>query len=339
MMMYRIAQENSEEPPPPRRKRKRGGVHAEDMALVTPETAAVRSGWKVTEMGRVMRPVRIRPLHPLPTPLSTSVPKKKSKDKDTDTAGKPKSKKRRDPDARARRRTIDMTRWGSVHLSGVFLEDAGLDAGQISQDLDEVQEMVEAGSSDDSGSDDGAVAPPAVGVVPEMPAPVVKPTAAVAVPAPIPVSKPSIAVASQTAPKMVSDQPPQSDIVDLAKEKNQSLSLLKSLFEARGGEWGSRESVGSDVDEEELLKIGGEMALDEDDPDGIEFVPMDVDDVRTPQPAPPSPKIPDVAPRASPPPKTTKAPTQATKLKDLFVSREEDGKIIYNFPHIVFISH
>ncbi|KAJ6546408.1 hypothetical protein DFH09DRAFT_927192 [Mycena vulgaris] len=295
----RIAQENAADPPPPRHKRKRGGVHAEDMSPVTPENAAGRSGWKVTEMGRVMRPVRIRPARPLPPPLTSSLPKTFSGSKEKDAkkeATKP--KKRRDPDSRSRRRTIDMMRWGSVHLKGIFLEDAGQSIGDVSQD--EVQEIVEANQSDTSDEpDDAAIGRLSVSIDAEPAAPVVKPTATVAVP---PV------VAPHPAPS--SDQTAQRD-VDLAKEKTQSLSLLNSLFGARDGEWGGRESVGSDVDEEELLKIGGTTTLEDDN--AIEFVPMDVD----PPAVPPSPKIAEVAP-------TPKRTTQATKLKDLFVSREED---------------
>ncbi|KAJ7740900.1 hypothetical protein DFH07DRAFT_838359 [Mycena maculata] len=295
----RIAQENAEEPPPPRRKRKRGGVHAEDMTLVTPENAAHRSGWKVTEMGRVMRPVRIRPAKPLPPPLSVLKISTVSKDKETT-----KPKKRRDPDSRARRRTIDMLRWGSVHLTGIFLEDAGLGTGNLSQD--EVREMVEADQSD--SSDDGG--PDDTPVVLQTPLPAVKQPASAAVAVPM-LSKPPIPT------RMVPDGTAQSE-VDLAKEKNQSLSLLNFLFGARDEEWGGRESVGSDVDEGELLKIGGTLAQEDDD--GIEFVPMDVD-VREPVVAL-APKIADVAPKPQAPPKKV---TQATKLKDLFVSREDVG--------------
>ncbi|KAJ7056511.1 hypothetical protein C8F01DRAFT_1156449, partial [Mycena amicta] len=61
------------------------------MELVTPETAAQRAGWKVTEMGRVLRPMRMRPERPLPPPLATETkPKKKE-------AATSKPKRRRDP--------------------------------------------------------------------------------------------------------------------------------------------------------------------------------------------------------------------------------------------------
>ncbi|KAJ7648587.1 hypothetical protein DFH06DRAFT_1476105 [Mycena polygramma] len=308
----RIAQENSEEPPPPRRKRKRGGIQAENMTLVTPETAAQRSGWKVSEMGRVMRPVRIRPEHPLPPPLISSVPKKP---KTSSTKETTKPKKRRDPDSRSRRRTIDMTRWGSVHLTGIFLEDAGQATGNLSQD--EVEGMVEADLSDssvDSEPDGGDILPvaPLVGIEKSRPA------STGAVPAPTAASKPSKIDSNQAMRPVVSKPSTKSD-VDLAVEKTQSLSLLSSLFGAREGDWVGRESVGSDVDEEELLKIGGTIPLNDDD--AIEFVPMDVD-VREPTMiAPPSPPLSEAAPAPIAPPKK---PTQATKLKDLFVSRDED---------------
>ncbi|KAJ7156119.1 hypothetical protein C8R43DRAFT_884320 [Mycena crocata] len=301
-----IAQENAEEPPAPRRKRKRTGVHAEDMSLITPEAAAVRSGWKVTEMGRVMRPVRIRPERPLPPPLVSAVPKKTPKDKDAKKETT-KPKKRRDPDSRSRRRTIDMMRWGSVHLTGMFLEDAGQ---PLSLDETEVQDMIEADYSD-SSDDSDEVLPAVVPVlVAQKTSPPVVESAAAAAVAPPP---PPIAVSKQAMP---SDQAAQSE-VDLAKEKNQSLSLLNSLFGAPDGEWGGRESVGSDVDEEELLKIGGTSTLEDDS--AIEFVPMDVDVREVAAAVPPSPEPVPTAPQPQ-----SKNATQATKLKDLFVSRDQD---------------
>ncbi|KAJ7694599.1 hypothetical protein B0H17DRAFT_1159120 [Mycena rosella] len=319
----RIAQENAAEPPPPRRKRKRGGVLAEDMSLVTPENAAERAGWKVSEMGRVMRPVRIRPERPLPPPLTSSAPKKPATSKDKDAAAKP--KKRRDPDSRARKRTIDMTRWGSVHLKGIFLEDAGLRTADPELSQDEVEGMVEVDLTDsDNDSDDGGVqsvavnaqlAAPTVKITPDaaVAAPKVKPTPAVVLAAPAvkptAVAGPKVA---PTAPTTVSDAD-----VDLVQEKTHALSLLNSLFGGTDKDWGGRESVGSDVDEEELLKIGGTINTQGDE-DAIEFVPMDVDV----QESAPSPKIAEVALALPPPPKKV---TQATKLKDLFVSREEDA--------------
>ncbi|KAJ6480940.1 hypothetical protein C8R45DRAFT_1004138 [Mycena sanguinolenta] len=298
----RIKQENTADPAPPRRKRKRGAVEAEDMTLVTAENAAHRPGWKVTEMGRVVRPVRMRPPRPLPPPLVTSA-SKISKNSTTNATTKP--KKRRDPDSRARRRAIDGTRWGSVHLKGMFLENAGQAIEQRSQaeGLETVEATHPSSDSDDDGDDEAPSVAPAVTPRPATPA--AKP---VAVATPIISTPPAPDPRSQ----VVSDSMAPAD-VDLTAEKKQSLSLLNSLFGA-GDNWGGRESVGSDVDEEELLKIGGNTHFDEID-DPIEFVPMDVD-VRQPALAP------EIA--EAPPQLPSKAPTQATKLKDLFVSKEKD---------------
>ncbi|KAF8217097.1 hypothetical protein K438DRAFT_1748208 [Mycena galopus ATCC 62051] len=319
--MYRIATENATEPPAPRRKRKRGGVEAEDMSLVTPENAAQRPGWKVSEMGRIVRPVRMRPARPLPPPLVSSVAKaaKASKDKDKDSKKEAKPKKRRDPDSRARRRAIDGTRWGSVHLTGMFLEDAGLGARHLAEE--DAMEMVEAFSESDSEAEVPAVA--AASVQPKPTTPAVKP---VAIAAPIP-AKPPVPVAEPKQAVVLSEPTASSDI-DLAVEKNQSLSLLNSLFGA-GDNWGGRESVGSDVDEEELLRVGGSTHFVEEDNDPIEFVPMDVDANRLPAQAVSPPEDEegeeeDITEVEAAPPPPRKAPTQATKLKDLFVSREAD---------------
>ncbi|KAF7370177.1 hypothetical protein MSAN_00648300 [Mycena sanguinolenta] len=303
----RIKQENAAESTSPRRKRKRGAVEAADMTLVTAENAAQRPGWKVTDMGRVVRPVRMRPPRPLPPPLVTSANKIAKNSKTNAATTKP--KRRRDPDSRARRRIIDGTRWGSVHLKGMFLENAGQTIGDRSQA--EALETVEATHTSSDSEDDDDIPPVAGPVRPRPAPPAAKP---VAVAAPATISQPPM---PDSRSQVVSDSVGRPD-VDLTAEKNQSLSLLNSLFGA-GDDWGGRESVGSDVDEEELLEIGGNTHFDETD-DPIEFVPMDVD-VRQPAVAAPSPEIIEAPPTPQLP---SKAPTQATKLKDLFVSKEKD---------------
>jgi hypothetical protein len=66
-------------------------------------------------MGRIIRPVRIRPEKPLSAVISSA-----------STAGKKDGKKKREREklelVRARRRTIDPTKWDSQHLNGAFLE-------------------------------------------------------------------------------------------------------------------------------------------------------------------------------------------------------------------------
>ncbi|KAJ7066104.1 hypothetical protein C8F01DRAFT_1218396 [Mycena amicta] len=280
----RITTENNAEKAEPRRKRPRGAVYAENMELVTPETAAQRPGWKVTEMGRVLRPMRMRPERPLPPPLATETkPKKKD-------AAKSKPKRRRDPNSRARSQTIDVTRWGSVHLKGMFLENAA----EVSHKRvpEETRPMEESESSSDEESPAPSIPTPASTSKPTAPPPPAR-------------SKPALPKPSPSNT---------SAAIDLAAEKTGTLRLLDSLFGGDAKEWGGRESVGSDVDEEELLKIGGGVGADGED--GIEFVPMDVDSGRM---EPDEDNEDDSAPTT-----TDAAPSKATKLRDLFAPRAED---------------
>ncbi|KAK7012788.1 hypothetical protein R3P38DRAFT_3208721 [Favolaschia claudopus] len=303
----RIATENTADPLPPKRKRKRGAIQADDMTLVTPDTAANRPGWKVTEMGRIVRPLRMRPAHPLPPPLVSAVKK-------TDT-GKP--KKRRDPDSRARRRTIDPTRWGSVHLKGVFLENAG--QVPVNEDI--------IGSDESSESEDEeeeealeVVPPPRLPVVAQKPPPAVTPS-------PAPPPPPSFA-----PPKSTPFAAPASPEVDLSTEKTHSLALLQSLFGSRSdADWVGRESVGSDVDEEELRKVGGGQGYIGGEEDGVEYVPMEVDgDVVLPFAGAAEAEEDDKEEEEDKeqevlPAPQRQAPTQATKLKDLFAAKAPEA--------------
>ncbi|KAJ7066120.1 hypothetical protein C8F01DRAFT_1052158 [Mycena amicta] len=267
----RIATENNEEKAEPRRKRPRGAVYAEDMELVTPETAGQRAGWKVTEMGRVLRPMRMRPERPLPPPLATETkPKKKE-------AATSKPKRRRDPNSRARRQTIDVTRWGSVHLKGMFLENAA----EVSQKRvpDETRPMEESESSSD-----------------EEPASSLNNNTGIYIQTNR--STTTCKIKSHALP-----QPPPSNTsaaIDLAAEKTGTLRLLRlRCSEAMRRKWGGRESVGSDVDEEELLKIGGAVATVGED--GMSSSRMDVDSGRM-EPDEPTTKVStDYNRRCSPP--------------------------------------
>jgi len=269
------------------------GIYASDMSLVTRKSAASRGGgWKVTPMGRVVWAVKMRPERPLPSGLPVGLNEKRGK----------KRKRVKEPDVRARRKKIDMTRWGSTYLSGVWL-DGGDDAGAlgvVGEAGDEgggggwSREGSEGGmsSGDDVVIEDGVLSTQLV-TVPEMASQPVQDTSAV-------------------------------DGLGIAAEKLASLSLLASLFgnkEDDEDDWVGRERVGSDVDEGALLRgedqrMGGEEAVD------FEEVPMDdggqskgttkTSDVRQP----------------SPPSKDTMQ--QATKerpqgLKDLFAPKEDDG--------------
>ncbi|KAF7308154.1 hypothetical protein HMN09_00663100 [Mycena chlorophos] len=314
----RIAAENAS-PPTPTRKRKRStaGVHAPDMSLVTPENAATRRGWTVSAMGRVLRPMRMRPARPLPPPLdavsSSSFKTKKAKMGE----GKRERKRRRDPDVRARRKTIDVTRWGSVQLKGVFLENAGA-AKSKDDDLEVKMDLVDEDGSSSTSDEDEAEPAPAPKPVASLP----KPSADKPQTKPAPIVPPP-----KPVPATLRQQPPQRHAMDLVEEKNDTLRLLESLFGGHGSEakeWGGRESGGSDVDEEELLAVGGPMQGDDGEEDGIEFVPMDVDgdgdeQVEDDEEEEEEEEVP-AAPIAAP-----AEPSTTTRIKDLFAPHADAG--------------
>ncbi|KAF8622391.1 hypothetical protein AX15_007045 [Amanita polypyramis BW_CC] len=127
-----------------RRLEKYGAVHAEDMSLVTKENADGRPGWVVTPLGRVMRPMKMKPLRPL-TDMDAKI-------------GKGRKGKKGKVETRARRRKIDMLTYGSVQLKGVFMdvtlpEDAR--AGGLDEDKDGGFSAIgkDVGETDESGGE------------------------------------------------------------------------------------------------------------------------------------------------------------------------------------------
>lgn len=302
------------------------------MSLVTAENVNERPGWKVTPMGRIIRPVRIRPEHPLGEPLEVKKVKRKLKDdgKGDDKGEEKKKRKKREkqPDTRARRKTIDPTRWGSVHLKGMFLEvhDTGerpktdMNLGYTEK---EDEESEESDTSDEEEVDSKQVVEPPIPIpietktslvpastVPAAPAPTIEP---VTIPTPV-LSLPAVT----------------EDDGDITMEKTKTLDLLNSLF--GGKEWGGQESVGSDVDEEELTK-GMQIQVDAGEDDEIEEVPMDVDvvdnAVETEEEESEEEESVEAVPEKHQEPPTVKQ-QQATKLKDLFAPREDEGKNMFH---------
>ena len=288
-------------PEKPKRKCRRG-VYASDMSLVTDESAASRGGgWKVTPMGRVVWAVKMRPERPLPDPSSVLPAGSSGK-------GGKKRKKVKEPDVRARRRKIDMTRWGSTHLSGVWLDALGAvrEAGDEERrgsvgGVEQRKEGFEGGrSSGDVIMEND--------VIPMQP---------VTIPGPV----------SQPVQDMSAV-----DGLGIAAEKMASLSLLASLFgDKEDGEddWVGRESVGSDVDEAALLRgedqwMGGEEAVD------FEEVPRDDGGRLKETKKTKETKKPLDVKQPSPPSKDTVQQTANERpngLKDLFAPKEDDGSL------------
>ncbi|KAN0127685.1 hypothetical protein V8E53_014525 [Lactarius tabidus] len=191
-----------------RRRLARGvhGRHAQDMSLITSDNVHQRPQWRVTPLGRLIRPMRMRPARPLDPPLDTL--RTKNAEKGTRT----KKKRAKAPPTRARRQTIDPLRWGSTHLSGIFLdgnrnalppvrtgpEGDGSAKGE-STEVDEVEHILEVSDQTPSGDD-----------------------------------------------KM---HPRASDTeLDLAAERESALDLLSAMFGDTNTDWGGAESIDSDVE-------------------------------------------------------------------------------------------
>lgn len=295
------------------------------MTLVTSANVKDREGWQVSSLGRITRPVRMRPDRPLPETQQGNPmpPSKKNQVRVGATTGEKKKKKRvKDPDSRARRRMIDMTKWGSTHLKGMFLD---MPVHEMKQPkLDDVYDP--AIESEESEDDNDA---PKVSQSSEQNQ-ILSQTP----------RSPSVLLLTNSADVSTSINPQSSvgeapllldNSTDLGVEKTQSLNILASLFGDQDDDWVRPESVGSDVDVDELTK-GDAMLVDggEDD-DGIEVVPVDKldggmtkikglrnegknDKNRQETMEKEDPQVPKMSTKSG-----------ATKLKDLFAPREEEG--------------
>ncbi|KAG6852994.1 hypothetical protein C0991_007676 [Blastosporella zonata] len=313
---------------PPKKKRKRGaaGREAEDMSLVTPENVAGRGGWKVTPLGRIVKSIRMRPEHPLPP---QNEDKEKARLKGKTKKGEEVKKKRKratDPDTRARRRTIDVTRYGSVHLKGMFLE---MEVLGTKRDEEAVRVPAVEVESESSESEEDEQEEVIVEVVEEV--------AQVAEQSP----------ETEHASKPIKDLPPPpapapalsslpDDNTDIQTEKKLSLNLLASLFGGKqDADWVGRESVGSDVDETEISKRH-RMVVDEAEDGDFEVVPMDADvagggafgsdnEEEADEENVVADEAMEVEAEAPAPPPPTQKQQQVTKLKDLFAPREDEA--------------
>lgn len=288
------------------------------MSLVTPENVAERGGWKVTPLGRLIRPIRMRPEHPLPEPIvvaSSTTKVKAGKD------DKPKKKKRaKEPTTRARRQTIDPMKFGSQHLKGVFLENAVVASvsTRVAKPLLVEPEVL---SEDDSSTteDESSSADEAEVVAEEkiaLPPPSTVPVRIPPTPTPQPAAaKPSL--------------PTTNPLTDLLQEKNSALDVLQSLFGGKDdAEWGDRESLDSDIDMDTLPQRTSAVADEDDD---IEVVPMDVDNLPVLAPSRETQEAEEESvteSESSPPPREKTPPpkpTKSTKLKDLFAPRDDES--------------
>ncbi|KAK7686295.1 hypothetical protein QCA50_010519 [Cerrena zonata] len=310
----KIAEEAGE---PPRKKRKlpRGvqGVHAEDMTLVTPENVTSHRGWKVTPLGRMVYPVKMRPMHPLPDPLEdTTVSKNKSS-----TSSKEKKKKLKEPPARARRRAIDPTKWNSKHLKGAFLNAVVAYPESTQPRAKSPPQKEQLSSSSESNDDDSSEGEVLSQLKPQALSPAAPVPSSTSITKPINSQpKPAVAVASLVVP--LDSQ--------LLQEKKSSLSLLQSLFGNNDEDWGGNESL-SDVDMDEAQTTLRVVEADnnfEVVPRSKTFVTLDArrDELEDTRPS----IVPSTSGSVSAASDhgDTSTSVSKPKLKDLFAHREEE---------------
>ncbi|CAE6451779.1 unnamed protein product [Rhizoctonia solani] len=217
------------------------GKQLKDMSVVTLDNVSKRKGWRRTPLNHLIRPMRMRPLHPIPSLRTKHVPSK--------IKLKEKLAKRKFALTRARCTVIDPARYGAVHLKD---GDGLLGAEVVAVGRDEEEREVEAPREEkvvveqESDGESSRCSTPA----PTIPQPTTAPT----------VSKPA-PILPQTAP---APQPlEKEDLLSLAHEKSSTLALLGGMFGK--GEWGGRESVSGD--EMDVMEAEGEGEV------GYEVVP------------------------------------------------------------------
>jgi hypothetical protein len=268
------------------------------MSLVTPENVHLRPQWRVTPLGRLIRPMRMRPTRPLGPPLdalSKAVHQSLSRGK----LGKQKAKRKktRAPPTRARRQTIDPLRWGSTHLSGLFLEGghapsplpmsdvvtgggAGAGTNGESTEIEEVEEILDAAQSPTDDHDDPEMIPHSEQASPRSPSSVLR-------------------VESTSA-------------TDLAAENARTLQLLNSMFGEANEDWGGPESIDSDMEQAAAAESRTYAAPHASESSHIAIADFEV--------------VPAAQRRADNKSSVERQTQQpSTKLKDLFAPREEEG--------------
>ncbi|KAL5513695.1 hypothetical protein ACEPAH_4094 [Sanghuangporus vaninii] len=302
-----------------RRRLARGvqGVHAADMSLVSP--TSLRPGWRITPLGRLVRPMRMRPIRPLPDQVYSAAQKQSIKV----TRRKAKNKTL----LRARRRKIDPEEWGSIYMRGIMLDS---ESGIILPDR----------SSSEMAHETRLTLEQHPKVVVSNHTHRLSPSLS---PRPASSSLPVDFEAGIIAdePHHVEQQPETG--IDLAEEKSRSLALLDSLFgsgtaRSKSGDnddWGGVESL-SDLDID-VEQSGTLMAAEDPNAEGdkIEYVPRStrVESMSKPREHGETTAVTEKS--ASPPnyrgianegiQSKTIASVQTTKLKDMFAPRPEDA--------------
>ncbi|CAE6528750.1 unnamed protein product [Rhizoctonia solani] len=218
------------------------GKELKDMSLVTLSTVSKHKGWRRTPLNHLIRPMRMRPLHPL---LSL-----RAKQPTARTKLKKKLTKRKFELTRARCTVVDPARYGAVHLKD---GDGLLGAEVVAVGRDEAEEIVSEKPQQELMVDPESNEESSRSPTPALPIP--SPTSR-----PIPVSASLQPTLRPSAPQPHEKEDP----LSLAQEKSSALALLGGMFGE--SEWGGRESVSGD--EMEIMDVEGEGEA------GYEVVPQ-----------------------------------------------------------------
>ena len=297
--MERIARENLDVAErPPKKKQRFDAVHAADMSLVTAENAARRPGWKVSPLGRITRPLKIRPIHPLTHLRDQSTRSKLILKSSLARKGLDKKKKKlKFADNRAKRRTIDMTKWGSTHLKGNFLDSFSLPFSK-DKSVNEVEtEAYRIDEGTTSSGNDGDETLPA-----------------------------ELAISQVESESSLPTQ------FDLEREKAQTLNFLGSLFGGSRDEddWIGTESVGSVA---EIGKLAKENFSPTGDEPSFEEVPRTSGELGSDSRTVVDSKS-EIQSAVVDLPTMKVTPAEentTTKLKDLFAPREEGDPLKFRY--------
>ena len=274
------------------------------MSLVTSENVHRRSQWRVTPLGRLIRPMRMRPARPLGPPLD--VLRAASHQRDQQSKGRKRRARAAAPPTRARRQTIDPLRWGSTHVDGIFLDGGQApialaasetrastngESTEIEAD-EEVEEILDTAQSPADDNDESRVA----------------------------------------SARLSSPAPQGSASTDFAAERTRTLQFLSSMFGEANEDWGGAESIASDI----------EQAATESHPNVVSYASQSSHDLIADFEVVPADQR--LADNFSSPDRQTYTPTTAqpnpdpdpvhrpstSKLKDLFAPREEEGRFCWS---------
>ncbi|CUA75592.1 hypothetical protein RSOLAG22IIIB_11865 [Rhizoctonia solani] len=227
------------------------GKQLKDMSIITLDTVSKHKGWRRTPLNHLVRPMRMRPLRPLPSLCTRKLSSKIKLTKKLD--------KRKFKLTRARCTVIDPVRYGTVHLKD---GDGLLGAEVVAVGRDEAEQMVVGRVGEQVVIEDPDEQPPhSPTATPSIPSTIVSQRVLVSA-TPSPGHNPS-------SPALQHREEP----LSLVHEKSSALALLGGMFGQ--GEWGGRESVSGD--EMETMEVEGEGEGEA----GYEVVPRVADELES----------------------------------------------------------